>query len=56
MCEQRRSDLNFPPLLLNFYDAADDQVANLGGVARAEGNAGEELVGFQDCAEDGRVD
>ena len=52
--EERRGDVNFPPVFLHFDDAADDQVADLGRVAGAQGQDGEELVGAQDGAGEGR--
>jgi len=41
---------------LHFCYAADDEIADFGGVARAEGQDGEEFVGFVDGAGDGGED
>ena len=41
---------------MHFDDAADDQVADLGRVARAEWADGEEFVGFEEGAGDGGED
>ena len=54
MCEKRRRDVDFPAILLDLDDATDDEVADLGRIAGAEGKDGEELVGFEDCASEGR--
>jgi hypothetical protein len=54
LCEKRGRDIDFPAILLDLDDAADDEVADLGRIAGAEGNDGEELVGFEDCASEGR--
>jgi hypothetical protein len=54
LCEKRGRDVDFPAILLDFDDAADDEVANLGRIASAEGKDGEELVGFEDSASEGR--
>jgi hypothetical protein len=54
LCEKRGRDVDFPAILLDLDDAADDEVANLGRVAGAEGKDGEELVSFKDRASEGR--
>ena len=54
MCEERRRDVDFPPVLLHFDDPADDEVADFGSVARAEGKDREQLVSFEDGAGEGR--
>ena len=41
---------------MHFDDAADDQVADLGRIARAEWADGQELVGFEEGAGDGGED
>lgn len=41
---------------MHLDDAADDEVANFGGVACAEGADGEEFVGFEEGAGDGGED
>ncbi len=46
MGEQRGGEIDFPALGLDFDDAADDEVADFGGVAGTEGADREELVGF----------
>ncbi|GKT90567.1 glutamate-cysteine ligase modifier subunit [Colletotrichum tofieldiae] len=51
--ELRGADVDAPALRLDLDDAADDQVADLGGVAGAEGADGEELVGAGYGAGDG---
>ena len=56
MGEQGGGEVDFPALGLDLDDAADDEVADFGGVARAEGADGEELVGFQKGAGDGGED
>ncbi len=56
MCEQGGGEIDFPALGLDLDDAADDQVANFGRVARAEGADGEEFVGFEEGAGDGGED
>ena len=56
MGQQWGREVDFPALRLHFDDAADDQVADLGRVARAEGADGEELVGFEEGAGDGGED
>lgn len=56
MGEQRGGEVDFPALRLHLDDAADDQVADFRGVARAEGPDGEELVGFEEGAGDGGED
>lgn len=48
--EERGGEIDFPALGLDFDDAADDEVADFGGVARAQGADGEELVGFLEGA------
>lgn len=54
MCEKRGRDVDFPAILLDLDDAADDEVADLGRIAGAEGKDGEELVGFEDGTSEGR--
>jgi hypothetical protein len=54
LCEKRGRHVNFPAILLDLDDAADDEVANLGRIAGAERKDWEELVGFEDCASKGR--
>ena len=54
MCEKRGRDVDFPAILLDLDDAADDEVADLGRIAGAEGKDGEEFVGFEDGAGEGR--
>jgi hypothetical protein len=54
LCEKRGRDVNFPAILLDFDDTADDEVTDLGRIASAEGKDGEELVGFEDIASEGR--
>lgn len=54
--ELRGGDVNAPAAGLDLGDAADDEVAYLGGVAGAEGPDGEELVGFCYGAGDGGGD
>jgi hypothetical protein len=54
--EEGRSDVDAPALGLDLDDASDDEVADLGGVARAEGGDGEEAVGLDGEAGDGRAD
>ena len=56
VCEERGREVDFPPLGLHFDDAPDDQVADFGRVACAEGRDGEEFVGAEDGAGDGGVD
>ena len=56
MSEQWRRQIDLPPLSLHFDDAADNQVADFGRVACAEGTDGEEFVGFEEGAGDGRDD
>ena len=56
MGEQRGGEVDLPALGLHFDDAADDEVADFGRVARAEGTDGEELVGFEEGAGDGGED
>lgn len=56
MGEQRGGQIDFPALRLHLDDAADDQVADFGRVARAEGADGEEFVGFEEGAGDGGED
>lgn len=56
MCEQWGGEVDFPALRLHFDDAADDEVADLGRVARTEGADGEEFVGFEEGAGDGGED
>ena len=56
MSEQWGRQIDFPPFSLHFHNAADDQVAYLGRVARAEGTDGEEFVGFEEGAGDGGDD
>ncbi|KAJ6257312.1 Dihydroorotase [Drechslerella dactyloides] len=43
-------DVDAPALGLDFEDAADDEIADFGNVAEAQGADGEELVGFGDRA------
>ena len=45
MGEQRRSNVDFPPLGLDFDDSAYDKVADFGGVACAERADREKFVG-----------
>ena len=54
MCEKRGRDIDFPAILLDLDNTADDEVADLRRIAGAEGKDGEELVGFEDCASEGR--
>lgn len=54
--ELRGGDVDAPALGLDFDDAADDEVADLRGVAGAEGPDGEELVGFGEGAGEGGGD
>ncbi len=56
MGEQGGGEVDFPALGLDLDDAADDEVADFGGVARAEGPDGEEFVGFEEGAGDGGED
>lgn len=56
MREQRGGEVDFPALRLHLDDAADDEVADFGRVARAEGTDGEEFVGFEEGAGDGGED
>lgn len=56
MREQWGGEVDFPALRLDFDDAADDEVADFGRVARAEGADGEEFVGFEEGAGDGGED
>ncbi len=56
MGEQGGGEVDFPALGLDLDDAADDEVADFGGVARAEGADGEEFVGFEEGAGDGGED
>lgn len=56
MGEQRGGEVDFPALRLHLDDAADDEVADFRGVARAEGADGEEFVGFEEGAGDGGED
>ena len=56
MGEERGGDVDAPALGLHFDDAPDEQVADFGHVARAEGEDGEELVGFLEGPGDGGVD
>ena len=56
MSEQRGGEIDFPAFGLDFDDAADDEVADFGGVAGAEGGDGEEFVGFEEGAGDGGED
>lgn len=56
MGQQRGGEVDFPALGLDFDDAADDQVADFGGVARAEGADGEEFIGLEEGAGDGGED
>lgn len=56
MREQGGGEVDFPALGLHLDDAADDEVADLRGVARAEGADGEEFVGFEEGAGDGGED
>ncbi len=56
MGEQGGGEIDFPALGLDLDDAADDQVADFGRVARAERADGEELVGFEEGAGDGGED
>ena len=49
-------DVDAPALGLDFDDAADDEVADLGSVAGAEGTDGEELVGFGEGTGEGGGD
>ena len=56
MSEQWRRQVDFPPLSLHFDDPANDEVADFGRVARAEGTDGEEFVGFEEGAGDGGDD
>ena len=51
--EQRGGEVDFPALGVDFDDAADDEVADFGGVARAEGVDGEEFVGDVDGSREG---
>jgi hypothetical protein len=54
LCEKRGRDVDFPAILLDFDDAADDKIADLGRIAGAEGKDREELVGFEDGASERR--
>jgi hypothetical protein len=54
--EQRGGDVDFPPARLHLDDAANDQVADFGRVARAQRLDREEFVGFLDGAGDGGDD
>jgi hypothetical protein len=45
-------DIDLPPLGLDFDDAANDQITDLGCVSGAEGMDGKELIGFVDCTGD----
>jgi hypothetical protein len=54
--EERRADVDAPALGLDLDDASDDEVADLGGVAGAEWGDGEETVGLDGEAGDGRAD
>jgi hypothetical protein len=54
LCEKRGRDVDFPAVLLDLDDAADDEVADLRRIAGAKGKDGEELVGFEDGASEGR--
>ena len=56
MRQQGGAEVNFPALGLHLDDAADDQVADFGGVAGAQGPDGEELVCFLEGAGDGGED
>ena len=50
--EERSGEVDFPAFGLDLDDAADDEIANLRRVARAEGPYGEEFVGFDEGAGD----
>jgi len=54
--EEGRRYVDAPAPGLHFCYAADDEIADFGGVARAEGQDGEEFVGFVDGAGDGGED
>lgn len=56
MGEQWGREIDLPTLRLHLDDPADDQVADFGRVARAEGADGEEFVGFEEGAGDGGED
>lgn len=56
MGQQRGGQVDFPALRLHLDDAADDEVADFGRVARAEGADGEEFVGLEQGAGDGGED
>ena len=56
MREERGREIDFPSACLDFDDAPDDEVADLGGVARAEGGYGEEFVGAGEGAGEGGDD
>lgn len=51
--EERSGEVDFPAFGLYFDDAADDEVADFGCVAGAEGADGEEFVGFLEGAGEG---
>ena len=53
---KRRSDIDTPALRLDLDDAANDEVADFGGVPCTDGGDGEEFVGFLDGAGDGGAD
>ena len=56
MREQGGGEVDLPALRLHLDDAADDQGADFGGIARAEGADGEEFVGLEEGAGDGGED
>lgn len=56
MREERGGDVDAPALGLHFYYAAHDEVADFGRVACAEGQDGEEFVGFLEGPGYGGVD
>lgn len=56
MREKRGSEIDFPAPGLDVRDAADDEVADFGGVPRAQGRDGEEFVGAGEGAGEGGED
>lgn len=56
MGEERGADVDFPTARFDVDDAAEDEVADLGRVARAERLDGEELVGAEEGAGQGGED
>jgi hypothetical protein len=56
LCKKRGCNFDFPPPLLYFYYSAYDEIADFWAITGAEGDNGEEFIGFQNCAENGGMD